>query len=77
MLLDDGTSSRLGAEHFLITTTTANSSVVLEHLEFHLQAVCPQLEVLMTDVGDQWAQFAVAGPRPARSGRGGGDRVSI
>ena len=63
MLLDDGTTSRLGAEHFLITTTTANSSVVLEHLEFHLQAVCPHLEVLLTDVGDQWAQFAVAGPR--------------
>ncbi len=63
MLLDDGTTSRLGAEHFLITTTTANASVVLEHLEFHLQAVCPQLEVLLTEVGDQWAQFAVAGPR--------------
>ncbi len=63
MLLDDGTTSRLGAEHFLITTTTANSSVVLEHLEFHLQAVCPELEVLLTDVSDQWAQFAVAGPR--------------
>ncbi|HEV7432998.1 MAG TPA: 2Fe-2S iron-sulfur cluster-binding protein, partial [Steroidobacteraceae bacterium] len=62
MLLDDGTTSRLGAEHFLITTTTANSSVVLEHLEFHLQAVCPQFEVLLTEVGDQWAQFAVAGP---------------
>ncbi len=63
MLLDDGTTSRLGAEHFLITTTTANSSTVLEHLEFHLQAACPQFEVVLTDVGDQWAQFAVAGPR--------------
>jgi methylglutamate dehydrogenase subunit C len=63
MLLDDGTTSRLGSEHFLITTTTANCSVVLEHLEFHLQAVCPRLEVLLTEVSDQWAQFAVAGPQ--------------
>jgi methylglutamate dehydrogenase subunit C len=63
MLLDDGTTSRLAPEHFLVTTTTVNAAVVLEHMEFHLQAVCPRLDVLITDVGDQWAQFAVAGPR--------------
>ena len=63
MLLDDGTTSRLAAQHFLVTTTTANAAPVLEHLEFHLQAVCAELDVRLTDVGDQWAQFAVAGPR--------------
>lgn len=63
MLLDDGTTSRLGAQHFLVTTTTANSTAVLEHMEFHLQAACPRFDVLLTDAGDQWAQFAVAGPR--------------
>jgi len=63
MLFDDGTTSRLAAEHFVVTTTTANAAAVLEHMEFHLQAVCPDLDVLLTDVGDQWAQFAVAGPR--------------
>ena len=63
MLLDDGTTSRLAPEHFLVTTTTVNAAVVLEHMEFHLQAVCPRLDVLLSDVGDQWAQFAVAGPR--------------
>jgi sarcosine oxidase subunit alpha len=63
MLLDDGTTSRLGAEHFLVTTTTANSAAVLEHLEFHLQSVCATLDVVLTDVTDQWAQFALAGPR--------------
>ena len=62
MVFDDGTTSRLGPEHFLVTTTTANSTAVLEHLEFQLQANCRGLEVLITDVGDQWAQFAVAGP---------------
>ena len=63
MLLDDGTTSRLAPEHFLITTTTANSAAVLEHLEFQLQSTCTALDVLLTDVTDQWAQFAVAGPR--------------
>ena len=63
MLLDDGTTSRLGPQHFLVTTTTANSAAVLEHMEFHLQAVCPQLDVLLTDVSEHWTQFAIAGPR--------------
>jgi heterotetrameric sarcosine oxidase alpha subunit len=63
MLLDDGTTSRLAPQHFLITTTTANRAAVLEHLEFHLQTSCAALDVTLTDVGDQWAQFAVAGPR--------------
>ena len=63
MVFDDGTTSRLASEHFLVTTTTANSAAVLEHLEFQLQANCRGLDVLLTDVCDQWAQFAVAGPR--------------
>ena len=63
MVFDDGTTSRLAPEHFLVTTTTANSTAVLEHLEFQLQANCRGFDVLLSDVCDQWAQFAVAGPR--------------
>jgi sarcosine oxidase subunit alpha len=63
MVLDDGTTSRLGPEHFLITTTTANSAAVLEHLEFQRQSAGARFDVLLTDVADQWAQFALAGPR--------------
>ena len=63
MLLDDGTTARLAPGHFLVTTTTANSTATLEHLEFHLQSACAHLDVLLTDVTDQWAQFALAGPR--------------
>jgi sarcosine oxidase subunit alpha len=63
MMFDDGTTSRLGPEHYLVTTTTANAQAVLEHMEFQLQANCPQLRVVLADVTDQWAQFAVAGPR--------------
>jgi methylglutamate dehydrogenase subunit C len=63
MMLDDGTTSRLGSEHFLITTTTANSVAVLDHLEFQRQSAGARFDVLLTDVGDHWAQFAIAGPR--------------
>jgi methylglutamate dehydrogenase subunit C len=63
MLLDDGTAARLSPEHFVITMTTANSAATLEHLEFHLQAHCAHLDVSLTDVSDEWAQFALAGPR--------------
>jgi methylglutamate dehydrogenase subunit C len=62
MMFDDGTTARLAAEHFLLTTTTANATAVLEHLEFQLQANCAPLQVSITDVTDQWAQFAIAGP---------------
>jgi methylglutamate dehydrogenase subunit C len=63
MLLDDGTTARLAPGHFVMTTTTANAVAVLEHLEFYRQTACASLDVVLTDVGDQWAQFAVAGPR--------------
>jgi sarcosine oxidase subunit alpha len=60
---DDGTTTRLAPEHFLVTTTTANAGPVLEHMEFYAQTVWPELDVLFTSVTDQWAQMAIAGPR--------------
>jgi len=36
-VLDDGTTARLGPEHHLMTTTTANAARVMQHLEFLLQ----------------------------------------
>jgi heterotetrameric sarcosine oxidase gamma subunit len=63
ILFDDGTTSRLAPDHFFVTTTTANAGPVLEHLEFHHQAVWPELDVQITNVADQWSTFAVAGPQ--------------
>ena len=60
---DDGTTSRLGEHHFLMTTTTSNASSVLSHLEYHLQVVWPELRVSVTDVTDCRAALAVAGPK--------------
>ena len=63
MAFDDGTTSRLGETHFFVTTTTANAGAVLEHLEFHRDTAWPDLDVRLTNVSDQWAQLAVAGPK--------------
>jgi methylglutamate dehydrogenase subunit C len=60
---DDGTTSRLGPEHFLMTTTTANAGSVMQHLEFCHQGLWPDLDVQLASVSEQWAQFSVAGPR--------------
>ena len=62
-VMDDGTTSRLGDAHFLMTTTTANAAKVMQHLQFCHQALWPELDVRMVSVSEQWAQFAIAGPR--------------
>ncbi len=62
-VLDDGTTSRLGADHFLMTTTTAQAGAVMAHLEFCAQVLWPRLDVRFASVSDQWAQMAVAGPK--------------
>ena len=63
MVLDDGTTARLGESHFLMTTTTAGAGLVMRHLDFVHQAFCADWEVRFISVTEAWAQFAVAGPR--------------
>jgi sarcosine oxidase subunit alpha len=63
IVLDDGTTARLGANRFVMTTTTANAGRVMQHLEFCAQWLWPDLDVRLTGVTDQWAQYSVAGPR--------------
>ncbi len=62
-VMDDGTVCRLGPEHFLATTTTANAAKVLAHLDFCHQVLWPQLDVSIVPVTEQWAQISIAGPR--------------
>jgi sarcosine oxidase subunit alpha len=65
-VMDDGTSARLGQDHFLMTTTTAAAGQVMRHLDWVQQAFCRDMQVRFISVTEQWAQFAVAGPK-ARS----------
>jgi heterotetrameric sarcosine oxidase alpha subunit len=62
-VLDDGTTARLADDHYYVTTTTVNAVKVMQHLEFCSQVLWPELDVQMVSVTEQWAQFAVAGPR--------------
>ncbi len=62
-VMDDGTTARLGEHHYVMTTTTAAAGQVMAHLEFVRQALRPEWDVQITSVTEQWAQFAVAGPK--------------
>ncbi len=62
-LFDDGTTWRLDEHRFLMTTTTAGAGRVMEHLEYHLDVVWPDLKVAIASVTDEWAGVAVAGPK--------------
>ena len=62
-VMDDGTTARLGENHYVMTTTTAAAGEVMKHLEFITQALRPEWDVRFTSVTEQWAQFAVAGPK--------------
>ena len=63
LVLDDGTSARLGDDHYLMTTTTAAAGLVMRHLDFVHQAFCADWQVRFISVTESWAQFAVAGPK--------------
>ena len=63
IVFDDGTTSRLAPDYFLMTTTTANAARVMAHMEFCHQAHWPELDVQYVSVTEQWAQMAVAGPK--------------
>ncbi len=62
-VMDDGTTARLGESHFVMTTTTAAAGQVMKHLEFVHQCLRPDWDLSMISVTEQWAQFAVAGPK--------------
>jgi sarcosine oxidase subunit alpha len=59
---DDGVTMRLGENHFHMTTTTNHSGSVLQHLEYLLQVVWPELRVFVTPVTEQWFAAAISGP---------------
>jgi len=63
---DDGTTARMGENHFVMTTTTANAVLVFRRLEFARQCLWPDLDVHLISVTEQWAQYAIAGPNARR-----------
>jgi sarcosine oxidase subunit alpha len=62
-VMDDGTTARIGPNQYVMTTTTAAAGQVMVHLDFVRQGLRPNMDVLFISVTEQWAQFAVAGPK--------------
>ena len=62
MLFDDGVTTRLGDQHYLMTTTSGNAARVLGWLEEWLQTEWPELQVYCNSVTEQWCTVGIAGP---------------
>jgi sarcosine oxidase, subunit alpha len=63
MVFDDGVTSCISDENFLMTTTTGGAARVMTWLEKWHQTEWPELDVFMTSVTDHWATAAVVGPK--------------
>ena len=63
MVFDDGVTTRLGPDHYYMTTTTGNAARVLDWLEEWLQTEWPELRVYCTSVTEDWATVTLSGPR--------------
>jgi methylglutamate dehydrogenase subunit C len=62
-VMDDGTTTRFAEDNFFLTTTTVNAARVMQHIDYARQVLWPELDVQATSVTEQWATYAVAGPR--------------
>ena len=62
LVLDDGTTWRLSATDYFMTTTTAHAAKVMVWLEELLHTRWHALRVHLTSVSEQWAGCALAGP---------------
>ncbi len=63
LVMDDGTSTRLGPQRYLMSTPTVNAAAVSQHLDYCHQVLWPELDVQITPVTESWAQYSIAGPR--------------
>ena len=63
MVFDDGVTSRIGENHFHMTTTTGGAARVLNWLEEWLQTEWPDMRVYCTSVTEQWAVASINGPK--------------
>jgi len=62
-VMDDGTTARFADDRFFVTTTTVNAARVMQHIDYCRQVIWPELDVQASSVTEQWATYAVAGPR--------------
>ena len=63
IVFDDGVTTRLGKNHFFMTTTTGGAARVLAWLEEWLQTEWPDLKVYCTSVTEHISTIALVGPK--------------
>ncbi|MEE9336282.1 MAG: sarcosine oxidase subunit alpha family protein [Granulosicoccaceae bacterium] len=62
-VFDDGVTTRLGENHFHMTTTSGGAPRVMTWLEDWLQTEWADLDVYLTSVSEQWAVISLSGPK--------------
>ncbi|MGI8699144.1 MAG: 2Fe-2S iron-sulfur cluster-binding protein, partial [Mycobacteriales bacterium] len=62
VVFDDGVTGRLGADHYLMSTTSSGAAAVWEWLENWLQTEHPEWQVHVTPLTTAYASINVAGP---------------
>lgn len=62
MIIDDGVSTCINDNHFIMTTTTGGAASVYSTLEMWLQTEWSHLDVHLSSVTDQFSTVAVVGP---------------
>ncbi|MCP4874626.1 MAG: sarcosine oxidase subunit alpha family protein [Gammaproteobacteria bacterium] len=62
-VFDDGVTTRIGENHFHMTTTSGGAPRVMTWLEDWLQTEWTDLDVHLTSVSEQWAVISLSGPK--------------
>ena len=62
MIIDDGVSTCINDNHFIMTTTTGGAASVYSALEMWLQTEWSDLDVHLNSITDQYSTVAVVGP---------------
>ncbi|MDB9699608.1 sarcosine oxidase subunit alpha, partial [Candidatus Pelagibacter sp.] len=62
MVYDDGVTTRIDENHYIMTTTTGGAANVLGKLEDYLQTEWPELDVYLSSVTDHYATASICGP---------------
>ena len=62
MVIDDGVTTRIDENHYVMSTTTGNAASVMSKLEDWLQTEWPELQVYLTSVTEQYGTISLNGP---------------
>jgi sarcosine oxidase, subunit alpha len=62
MVMDDGVTSCIAENRYLMTTTSGNAASVMGWLEEWLQTEWPDLQVYCNSISEYWATLTISGP---------------